>query len=136
MRFRAFRGGVPGLDRDAPESRPVRRYVRWIGSESHFPQAKAFPDGGYTDLFNTTRWTLFEAKASSDDRRIREAFGQLYDYRRSFPRPPSLAVLVPSRPGRRMCAFLADFDCNRRLEVKQRQLRRFGGGQTDNQVAK
>ena len=110
MRFIAFSGGVPGLDRDAPESRLVERYVRWIGSESHFPHAKALPDGGYTDLFNTTRWTLFEAKASSDDRRIREAFGQLYDYRRSFSRSPSLAVLVPSRPGRRMCAFLAHFD--------------------------
>jgi hypothetical protein len=107
--FRAFSGGVPGLDRDAPESRLVQRYVRWIGSASHFPQAEALPGGGYIDLFNTTRWTLFEAKASSDDRRIREAFGQLYDYRRSFSRSPSLAVLVPSRPGRRMCAFLAHF---------------------------
>ena len=109
LRFKAFSGGVPGLDRDDPESRLVRRYVRWIGSESHFPHAQALSDGGYTDLFNTTRWTLFEAKASSDDRRIREAFGQLYDYRRSFPRSPSLAVLVPSRPGRRMRAFLAHF---------------------------
>ena len=92
MRFRAFSGGVPGLDRDHPESRLVQRYVRWIGSESHFPHAKALPDGGYTDLFNTTRWTLFEAKASSDDRRIREAFGQLYtiaDYSRALHRSPS-----------------------------------------------
>lgn len=110
MNFKAFSGGVPGLDRDHPESRLVQRYVRWIGSESHFEHAQALSDGGYTDLFNTTRWTLFEAKASSDDRRIREAFGQLYDYRRSFRRSPSLAVLVPSRPGSRMCDFLADFD--------------------------
>ena len=108
-RFKAFSGGVPGLDRDDPESRLVQRYVRWIGSESHFLHAQALSDGGYTDLFNTTRWTLFEAKASSEDRRIREAFGQLYDYRRSFFRSPSLAVLVSSRPGNRMRAFLAHF---------------------------
>ena len=109
-RFKAFSGGVPGLDRDHPESRLVQRYVRWIGSESHFEHAQALSDGGYTDLFNTTRWTLFEAKASPDDRRIREAFGQLYDYRRSFSRrSPSLAVLIPSRPGHRMCAFLTHF---------------------------
>jgi hypothetical protein len=60
-------------------------------------------------MFNTTRWTLFEAKASSDDRRVREAFGQLYDYRRSFSRSPSLAILLPERPHKRMRAFLAHF---------------------------
>lgn len=109
LKFKPFSGGVPGLDRDHPESRLVRRYVKWVGSPDHFPHARALPDGGYTDLFNTTRWTLFEAKASSEDRRVREAFGQLYDYRRSFPRSPSLAILLPESPRPRMRAFLAYF---------------------------
>jgi hypothetical protein len=109
LRLKAFTGGVPGLDRDHPESRLVQRYVTWIGRRDYFLHAQALPDGGYTDMLNTTRWTLFEAKASSDDRRVREAFGQLYDYRHSFSRSPSLAILLPERPRKRMRAFLAHF---------------------------
>jgi hypothetical protein len=109
LRFKPFVGGVPGLDRDHPESRLVQRYVNWVGHQELFLHAQALPDGGYTDIFNTTRWTLFEAKAASHDRRVREAFGQLYDYRRSFPRSPSLAILLPEAPRRRMLAFLAHF---------------------------
>ncbi len=109
LRFKPFTGGVPGLDRDHPESRLVQRYVDWIGSRDHFLHAQALADGGYTDIFNTTRWTLFEAKASSNDRRVREGFGQLYDYRRSFLRSPSLAILLPERPRKRLRAFLTHF---------------------------
>lgn len=109
VKFKEFSGHVPGLDPDHPESRLVQRYVAWIGGDKYFVHAQALPDGGYTDLFNKTRWTLFEAKATSDDRRVREAFGQLYDYKRSFPRSPSLALLLPSRPRQRMRAFLQHF---------------------------
>jgi hypothetical protein len=107
LRFRAFSRGIPGLDRDNPEARLVRRYVDWVGSPEHFLHAQALEHGGWTDLFNTTRWTLFEAKANCEDRSIREAFGQLFDYRRSFPRSPSLATLLPERPSPRMLTFLS-----------------------------
>lgn len=109
LRFKPFTGGIPGLDRDHPESKLVYRFVTWLGSPDHFVHAQALTDGSYTDLFNTTRWTLFEAKAGTDDRRIREAFGQLYDYRRSFLRSPSIAVLLPARPRPRILSFLAHF---------------------------
>ncbi len=109
LRFRAFSGGIPGLDRDNPEAKLVRRYVAWVGSPAHFLHAQALTHGGWTDLFNTTRWTLFEAKADCEDRTIREAFGQLYDYRRSFRRSPSLATLFPRHPATRMLAFLSHF---------------------------
>jgi hypothetical protein len=85
----------------------VGRYVEWVGSSYHFLHAQAVEHGRWTDLFNTTRWTLFEAKANCEYRSIREAFGQLYDYRRSFPRSPSLATLLPKRPRPRMLAFLS-----------------------------
>jgi hypothetical protein len=107
LRFRAFSKGIPGLDHDNPEARLVRRYVAWVGSPDHFLHAQALEHGGWSDLFNTTRWTLFEAKANSGDRTIREAFGQLYDYRRSFPRSPSLATLLPERPSPRILTFLS-----------------------------
>lgn len=107
LRFRAFSGGIPGLDRDNPEAKLVRRYVAWIGSPDHFQHAQALEHGGWTDLFNTTRWTLLEAKANCRDRSIREAFGQLYDYRRSFLRSPSLTILLPGRPSPRMLTFLS-----------------------------
>jgi hypothetical protein len=107
LKFRSFSGGIPGFDRDNPEAKLVRRYVDWVGSQDHFLHAQALEHGGWTDLFNTTRWTLFEAKANCADRSIREAFGQLYDYRRSFLRSPSLAILLPDRPPRRMLTFLS-----------------------------
>jgi len=107
LKFRAFSRGIPGLDRDNPEAKLVRRYVDWVGSPDHFLHAQALEHGGWTDLFNTTRWTLFEAKANCADRSIREAFGQLHDYRRSFLRSPSLATLLPHRPSPRMLSFLS-----------------------------
>jgi hypothetical protein len=107
LRFRKFFGGIPGLDRGNPEAKLVRRYVHWIGSPDHFRHAQALEHGGWTDLFNTTRWTLFEAKANCENRTIREAFGQLHDYRRSFQRSPSLATLLPERPSSRMMSFLS-----------------------------
>jgi hypothetical protein len=109
IRFRSFAGGVPGRPLSHPESRLVARYVKWVGGASRFRHAQALSTGGYTDLFNLTTWTLFEAKASSDHRKVREAFGQLHDYRRAFSRSPRLAVLVPSRPGRRVIEFLDHF---------------------------
>jgi hypothetical protein len=107
VRFRAFSGGIPGLDHDNPEAKLVRRYVDWVGSPDHFLHAQALEYGGWTDLFNTTQWTLFEAKANCKYRSIREAFGQLHDYRRSFSRSPRLATLLPERPSPRMLGFLS-----------------------------
>jgi hypothetical protein len=106
-RFRPFSGGIPGVDRDNPEAKLVRRYVDWVGSPDHFRHAQTLEHGKWTDLFNNTRWTLFEAKANCKYRAIREAFGQLHDYRRPFPRSPSLATLLPQRPPRLMLDFLS-----------------------------
>jgi hypothetical protein len=43
LRFKKFSGGVPGLDREHPESRLVQRYVRWIGSEVEAKASSAHP---------------------------------------------------------------------------------------------
>jgi hypothetical protein len=110
LRFREFDGAIPGLKLNDPEAQLVRRYTKWIDSTQHFVQSQRVVDGGWTDLFNTTRWTLFEAKSHSDDRTVREAFGQLFDYRRGFARSPRLAMLLPERPRKRMLAFLNHHD--------------------------
>jgi hypothetical protein len=110
LKFRPYSGGISGLDHDNPEAKLVRRYVAWIDSPDHFLQAQILADGCWTDLFNRTRWTLFEAKANCEDRAIREAFGQLHDYRRWFHRSPSLATLLPEHPSPRILAFLNHFD--------------------------
>jgi hypothetical protein len=109
VRFRPFAGEIPGVERDHPEARLVRRYTRWVDSLDHFKQAQHLSDGCRTDLFNTTTWTLFEAKSRTDDASVREAFGQLHDYRRWFKRSPRLAILLPRRPRQRLLAFLAHF---------------------------
>jgi hypothetical protein len=51
----------------------------------------------YTDLYDVTTKTLYEAKGSVARTSMRMAIGQLLDYAR-FLDSPSLALLVPSRP--------------------------------------
>lgn len=51
-----------------------------------------------TDLFDTSSHTLIEAKAAADRNSLRQAIGQLFDYRRYITPRPELAILVPSRP--------------------------------------
>jgi hypothetical protein len=109
LHTKPYRGGIPGLHPNHPESLLVSRYVSWVGSPDHFMHTKALSSGLYADLFNTTTWTLFEAKANVRDDAVREAFGQLHDYKRDFLRPPSLAVLLPTKPRDRLIAFLNHF---------------------------
>jgi hypothetical protein len=109
LRTKPFQGGVPGLSLSHPESLLVSRYVDWISSPDHFIHTRSLSSGLYADLFNTTTWTLFEAKANVRDDTVREAFGQLYDYKRDFMRAPSLAVLLPIKPAPRLNSFLKHF---------------------------
>jgi hypothetical protein len=82
-----------------PERSLIRAYTSWVGDDSMFGHHKALKTTGlYTDLFMPCCWTLFEAKASTKRRILREAIGQLYDYQRHYTRSPRLAVLLPLRP--------------------------------------
>ena len=82
-----------------PERGLIRAYTSWIGDTSMFGHHKALKKTGlYTDLFIPRCWTLFEAKASTGRRTLREAIGQLYDYQRHYDRSPRLAMLLPERP--------------------------------------
>ena len=82
----------------------VERFIESHPSgKGSFKRFKVRPKGElaylYTDVFDTVTSTLFEAKAHATRNAVREAIGQLLDYRRHIePAPRSLAVLLPSRP--------------------------------------
>ncbi|MBD2763537.1 hypothetical protein IEE92_13465 [Kocuria sp. cx-116] len=53
-----------------------------------------------TDTWDATHWELYEAKGTATRVKIREAIGQLMDYRRHITPPPTrCTILVPSDPG-------------------------------------
>jgi hypothetical protein len=105
-----YRGGIPGLPRDDPEAQLVDAYVRWINDRlTRFEQHYLRGPGFHTDLFDCRFWRLIEAKVDTDRGRMREALGQLYDYKRYYLRGPSLAVLVPEKPPAAIIEYLARY---------------------------
>lgn len=101
---RVFRGALPGLRRDHPEARLVRQYVAWRDKNGQrFCQHVYHPGRLICDLFDTQASLLIEAKLNHSRRSVREAYGQLCDYRRHYSRwkgLPRLAVLTANRPGK------------------------------------
>jgi hypothetical protein len=103
-----FTGSVQGKPRSHPECALLRRFVAWLNCEEALEQHRLLPDRFFTDLFDTSRWRLIEAKLACDRQTLRAALGQLYDYRRFYLRRPSLGVLLGARPTKRCVAFLRD----------------------------
>jgi hypothetical protein len=97
--FAPYRGGIPGLPRNAPEAVLVTAYVAWMRQPERFGHHYLRNQGLHTDLFDRSFWRLIEAKASMNRVVLRTAVGQLFDYRRCYLRHPTLAVLLPERPG-------------------------------------
>ena len=60
----------------------------------------------FSDLFDHTTNTLFEAKGTVERGAVRMAIGQLLDYGRFVEPTPSQAVLLPSRPREDLCELL------------------------------
>ncbi len=100
--------GIPGLPLNNPEAILVEQYVFWIGEKARFGHNYIRVDNLYVDLFDLTHWQLIEAKSDSNREKIRMAIGQLKDYKRYYQRPPTLAVLLPSRPTDSCIALLTD----------------------------
>jgi hypothetical protein len=61
----------------------------------------------FSDLFDRTTSTLYEAKGSVERGAIRMAIGQLSDYGRFVEPAARRAVLLPSRPREDLCELLA-----------------------------
>ena len=97
--FAPFRGGIPGLPKNSPEAALVTAYVAWMRQPERFGHHYLRNQQLHTDLFDRRFWRLIEAKASTVRVVLRTAVGQLFDYRRCYLRHPTLAVLLPKRPG-------------------------------------
>jgi len=108
IRRGAFTGSVQGRPRSHPESALVRRFVAWLGCDSDMEQHWLLPDRFQTDLFDTSKWRLIEAKVACDRQTLRAALGQLYDYRFFYRRRPSLGVLLGDRPTKRSISYLRE----------------------------
>lgn len=67
-----------------------------VGRKRYRPAGEVRPI--YCDVWVKDRNALIEAKNSDSRDAIRQAIGQLYDYRRFHRPPPRLAVLLPRRP--------------------------------------
>jgi hypothetical protein len=100
--------GIPGMPHGHPESILVDEYVEWMGEGIHFGHRPLRGVRLIVDLFDLTHWQLLEAKVSTSRETIRMAIGQLRDYKRYYNRPPSLAVLLPSRPSADCVKLLTD----------------------------
>jgi hypothetical protein len=106
--FRTYTQGIPGLPRGNPESNLVDQYVGWMGENTRYGHNFIREARLFVDLFDLTHWQLIEAKVATDRETIRMAIGQLMDYRRYYTRPPSLAVLLGSRPSTGCLRLLTD----------------------------
>lgn len=85
------------------EQKLVLRYHDYMQTKGIAVIRKKYVPAGevrpiYSDAWVAERNLLIEAKNSDSRDLIRQAIGQLYDYRRFHPEPPHLAVLVPYKP--------------------------------------
>jgi hypothetical protein len=103
---RPYSGGIPGKSPGHPESKLVAAYVEWTRAPHRFIHPFLPMDRHFADLFDQRHWRLFEAKANIDRSVVREAVGQLFDYKREFARAPSIAILLPERPSISVIRYL------------------------------
>lgn len=104
-----FAGGIPGLSKNDPEATLVREYVAWLRAADEFQHHFLRAEGLHTDLFDRRYWRLIEAKNGCDRRILRAAVGQLLDYKRWYPRKPSLGVLLSTKPSSACRRFLTHY---------------------------
>jgi hypothetical protein len=98
------------------EATLVRAYIEHLRTAGHeVVRHKILPKGVlkalYTDIYDATERTLIEAKGTIHRDAIRQAVGQLFDYRRHIVPPPwELALLVPSKPEDDLLDFCTSVD--------------------------
>ena len=101
-----FMAETLGREIGRPEADLVNRFTSWLGGMHRFGHQRLKSAGLFVDLHIRGHHILIEAKAWADRKTVRYAIGQLYDYRRFFPRRPRLALLLPERPSSSMVDLL------------------------------
>ena len=101
-RFMVNPSGEP-REAERAEQKLVLRYRDYmasngvtVGRKKYVPVGQVRPI--YCDVWVEDRRALIEAKNSDSRDALRQAIGQLYDYRRFHQPPVRLAVLLPYRP--------------------------------------
>jgi len=92
--------------KNSAEKALVNAYVKYCKLENHVLHPYLKTDRHYADLFDKSKWRLIEAKSIVDRKTIREALGQLLDYKREYNRKPSLGILLPEKPSQSIIEFL------------------------------
>jgi hypothetical protein len=90
------------------EGELVRRYRAWLDPSDQRLRSWLIPAGAdvlRTDLYDTRLNLLIEAKAAPTRDLLRQAIGQLIDYRRYLSPRPRLAILLPERPSADLAAL-------------------------------
>jgi hypothetical protein len=110
------------------EQRLVLAFCEHLLAQGHeVSRLKIVPAGEakplFSDLFDRTTNTLFEAKGTVERGAIRMAIGQLLDYARFVKPAPRRAVLLPSRPREDLCELLAQAG----VELVWQEGKRFSG---------
>lgn len=106
------RAGTAPAQARRTESELVKRYERYLMDEGHTVKRLKLRAAGqgypmWSDTYVADMNELTEAKGAARRQAVREAIGQLFDYRRlAKPRPQTLAVLLPSRPPSDLVALL------------------------------
>jgi hypothetical protein len=100
--FMVSPSGVPRVTERA-EQKLVLRYRDYMAAKGTVVRRKRYlPQGEvrpiYSDAWVEDRRALIEAKNSDSRDALRQAIGQLYDYRRFHKPPVHLAVLLPYKP--------------------------------------
>lgn len=95
------------------EGRLVQRFRDWLDPSGERLRTWVIPVGDdrlRTDLYDTRQNLLIEAKAAATREHLRQAVGQLVDYRRYLSPRPRLAILLPARPSADLAALPAEVD--------------------------
>lgn len=112
------------------EAALVTRFRAWLDPEGARLRAWAIPVGSESlraDLYDTATRTLIEAKASTARNFVRQAVGQLLDYRRYLSPRPELAVLLPEELNADLAALLRELGIGVIWEAGDRFLDSEGG---------
>lgn len=101
------------VESERREAQLVAQYQAWLEMSGHeVGRYRIRPSGQiqsmFTDLYDHTSETLYEAKASSARDSVRLAIGQLFDYRRFIPEVQEIGVLLPSVPSEDVLTLLSE----------------------------
>ncbi len=94
------------INRTPAELNLINAYVEYCNLKNYALHPYIKSEKMYADLFIKSKWRLIEAKALIDRKTIRQAVGQLFDYKQQYLRKPSIGLLLPEKPSLSIIKYL------------------------------